>query len=93
VSAELVWDFTPFSVTSLTAVRYWDATPVSDIDSLPFRGLDNFYVAQRHKQVSEEIRVTSPSGQQLDYIAGRFSPTDHRRTTRTLHLALTYRHF
>jgi iron complex outermembrane receptor protein len=81
VSAELVWDFAPFSVTSLTAIRYWDATPVSDIDSLPFRGLDNFYIAQKHKQVSEEIRITSPSGQQLEYIAGLFffnrSSTDY----------------
>jgi iron complex outermembrane receptor protein len=72
VSAELSWQVGRLTITSLSAYRFWNASPISDIDSLPLRELDNFVIRQRHQQVSEELRVNSPSGERLEYVAGLF---------------------
>lgn len=79
VSAELNWHFNGLTLTSLTAVRTWKADPLSDIDSLPLDFLDNFYIKQQHQQVSEELRLTSPSDEKLEYVAGLYF--FHRRST------------
>lgn len=72
ITADLNWTFGDFTLTSLTSARYWNASPVSDIDSLPLDVLDNFVIKQRHKQFSEELRITSPSDSRLEYVAGLF---------------------
>jgi iron complex outermembrane receptor protein len=72
VSAEMNWRFDGFTLTSLAALRAWRADPVSDIDSLPQDFLDGFVIRQSHEQASEELRLASPSGQKLEYVAGLF---------------------
>jgi iron complex outermembrane receptor protein len=72
VSAEINWRFNGFTLTSLASARTWQADPVSDIDSLPEDFLDGFTIHQSHQQVSEELRLASPSGQKLEYVAGLF---------------------
>jgi iron complex outermembrane receptor protein len=72
VSGELNWRIGGLTLTSLSAFRFWNASPVSDIDSLPLRELDNFIINQRHQQFSEELRISSPSGERLEYVAGLF---------------------
>jgi iron complex outermembrane receptor protein len=72
VTAELNWRVGGLTVTSLSAYRFWNASPVSDIDSLPLRILDNFTIHQKHEQFSQELRVSSPSGEKLEYVAGLF---------------------
>ena len=76
---EMNWRLPSVTLTSLSAYRFWNASPVSDIDSLPPRVLDNFVIQQRHEQVSEELRAASPSGERLEWVAGVFV-FDHRST-------------
>ena len=59
-------------LTSVTAWRRWDVSPLSDIDSLPLRLLDNFIIDQRHDQFSQELRIASPSNRRLTYVAGLY---------------------
>jgi len=72
VSAEINVDVGDHVLTSVTAWRRWDVTPISDIDSLPLRLLDDFYIDQRHDQFSQELRIASPSGQRVTYVAGLY---------------------
>src|SRR3546814_9127293 len=34
--------------------------------------LDDFYIDQRHDQFSQELRIASPSGQRITYVAGLY---------------------
>lgn len=79
VTANLNWRFDPFAITSLTAYRYWAGDPYNDVDGLPLHLIDDYYLQQTHEQVSEEVRLTSPSGEKLEYIVGLFY--FHRRST------------
>src|SRR3546814_14026748 len=72
ISAEVNVDVGDHVLTSVTAWRRWDVTPISDIDSLPLRLLDDFYIDQRHDQFSQELRIASPSGQRITYFAGLY---------------------
>ncbi len=72
VSAELNWSLGDFTLTSLTAVRSWQLTPVNDADALPYQYLDGFVIHQEHRQVSQELRIASPADKKLTYVAGLF---------------------
>lgn len=72
VSGEINVDIGDHILTSVTAWRRWDVSPLSDIDSLPFRLLDNFVIDQRHDQFSQELRLTSPSTGLFSYVAGLY---------------------
>ncbi|HEX3917418.1 MAG TPA: TonB-dependent receptor [Caulobacteraceae bacterium] len=72
ITAELNWHLPIGTITSLASYREWDAFPISDVDELPFNLLDGFAIHQNHKQASEELRFTSPSGQKLEYVVGLF---------------------
>ncbi len=72
VSAEVNVDIGEHVLTSVTAWRRWDVSPLSDIDSLPLRLLDDFIIDQRHDQFSQELRITSPSRGLFSYVAGLY---------------------
>ena len=72
VSAEINLELGSHTLTSVTAWRRWDINPISDIDSLPLSVLDNFFIDQRHDQLSQEIRLTSPSTGLLNYVFGLY---------------------
>lgn len=59
-------------ITSLTAARTWKISADSDTDSLPLNITDGLFVHQSHRQFSQELRLTSPAGQKLEYVAGLF---------------------
>lgn len=59
-------------ITSVTAARTWKISADSDTDSLPINITDGLFVHQSHRQFSQELRLTSPSGQKLEYVAGLF---------------------
>jgi len=59
-------------ITSLTAARTWKISADSDTDSLPLNITDGLFVHQEHRQFSQELRLTSPAGQKLEYVAGLF---------------------
>lgn len=60
------------TLTSVTAVRYWDISASDDADSLPFTVADIFDTEQQHNQFSQELRLASPKGGRFEYLAGLF---------------------
>ena len=76
------------TVTSITAYRTWDATEIREGDWLDtaaayvgntFAQLHDFG-PQETKTLSQELRVASPGGETIDYVAGLFfSKTDAER--------------
>src|SRR3546814_17367670 len=76
ISAEVNVDVGDHVLTSVTAWRRWDVTPISDIDSLPLRLLDDSYIDQSHDPFSPDFRNAPLSGHSLTYAAGS---SDRRR--------------
>lgn len=73
VSAEANWLFdSGHKVTSITAGRYWNSTPSNDPDLTNALLLYNQGYNTNDSQWSQELRLTSPSSDTLDYVAGLF---------------------
>jgi iron complex outermembrane recepter protein len=80
LSGEINYDFGPFVLTSITAYRSWNATEIREGDWLDRAAayVGNEY-AQLHDNgpqegttLSQEIRIGSPSGENLEYTLGAF---------------------
>lgn len=93
-SAQVDWGMGGFNLTSITAYRGWENTQYQDID-----GIGPVYAQTPRlgdkgildsKQLSQELRIASPKGKFVDYVAGLFymrSKTDEvyrRDVTRCL---------
>ncbi|ACO77060.1 TonB-dependent receptor [Azotobacter vinelandii CA] len=61
-----------FTLTSISAYRWWDFTPRNDLDYLGISAAINAGVAVRDKQYSQEIRLASPTGDVFDYVLGAY---------------------
>ena len=73
LSAEANYSFdSGFTLTSVTASRFWDIAATDDADSLPFVVLDVLRVNQQHDQFSQEFRLASPADERLKYLVGLF---------------------
>ncbi|WP_372785238.1 TonB-dependent receptor [Phenylobacterium sp.] len=73
VSGEGNWTIAGGNViTSVTAARNWTISADSDTDALPLDIIDGLFVHQHHKQFSQELRITSPTGQKLEYVGGLY---------------------
>jgi len=73
LSAEANYSFdSGFTLTSVTASRYWDIAATDDADSLPQVVLDVLRVNQQHDQFSQEFRLASPADERLQYLVGLF---------------------
>jgi iron complex outermembrane receptor protein len=65
-----------YTVTSITAYRDWENLQFQDFDMLPFatlslpQGKDTGHLS--YNQQSEELRIASPKGQFIDYVAGLY---------------------
>lgn len=72
LSANVNYDLGATTLTSVTAVRYWDWTPQNDHDytALSIRAKSNNPSAQ--KRWSHEFRLTSNGDQKLDWVIGFF---------------------
>jgi iron complex outermembrane receptor protein len=71
-SVEANWTLpNDFTLTSITAYRWWDFTPRND-DGLDVPAVLNAGVAVRDKQYSQEIRLASPTGGAFDYVLGAY---------------------
>lgn len=60
------------TVTSITAWRRMQQTQYSDLDASPGNILDNSDGALNSHQFTQEVRLTSPSGGKVEYVAGAF---------------------
>ena len=71
-SVEANWTLpNDFTLTSITAYRWWDFTPRND-DGLNVPAAYNAGVAVRDKQYSQEVRLASPTGGAFDYVLGAY---------------------
>ena len=80
VSGQLDWSFDGFTLTSITAWRDWRNKQIRDGD---FHAgccghvnlvdiSDSDFGALNYNQYSEELRIASPTGRRLQYVAGGF---------------------
>ena len=71
-SVEANWTLpNDFTLTSITAYRWWDFTPRND-DGLNVPVFYSAGVSVRDKQYSQEIRLASPTGGTFDYVLGAY---------------------
>ncbi len=73
------------TVTSITSYRNWDNTEIRDGDFLPaaYIGITQLHDVgpQTSKTYTQELRLTSPSGQFFEYVLGAYySHADNERT-------------
>nr|WP_314435175.1 TonB-dependent receptor [uncultured Brevundimonas sp.] len=61
-----------FNLTSITAYRASEMTQLSDIDHAPINILNSSNGGLDSNQFTQELRLTSPGGQRLEYVAGLF---------------------
>jgi len=72
VSGQADWSVAGLTLTSITAYRGYDSNAGGDADSTPLDVLDVNTAQSRIRNVSQELRVTSPGGQLIDYVAGLY---------------------
>jgi iron complex outermembrane receptor protein len=72
LSAEANWRLpSGFRVTSITAGRMWDYKPSND-DNVNVPVTRNVGFDVRHRQFSQELRLASPAGREVDYVMGAY---------------------
>ena len=71
-SVEMNKEFEPFTLTSITAYRAFEVEDNNDADGGPLAMLNINSAHQKQNQFSQELRITSPAGQRLEYVAGLF---------------------
>lgn len=72
VSFQADYRFGDFTLTSITAYRATEMTQLSDIDHTPINIFNNSDGGLDSNQFTQEFRLTSPSGERLEYVAGLF---------------------
>jgi len=69
VGLTLNWDVMGHTLTSVTAWTGYEMDRATDLDNLPI-GFAGVHDPAEWDQVSQELRIASPTGQRLEYIAG-----------------------
>lgn len=72
VSAQIDFDLPGATITSISAWRFWNWSPVNDVDYTPlsaFAAADN---VDQQDQYSQELRIASTGNNKIDYVAGLF---------------------
>jgi iron complex outermembrane recepter protein len=72
LSAEANWKLGGYTLTSISAWRNWTFYPQNDIDYLPLDIEENAGANVWNRQASEELRIASPVGGAIDYVAGAY---------------------
>ncbi len=70
-----------YTLTSITAWRRFLSHDGLDSDSSPFNVLDVNFANFKQSQVTQELRITSPTGGFFDYVAGAFYFDGHVHST------------
>ena len=71
-SLEANWNFTGYTLTSISAWRRWEFFPSTDLDYLPLDVLRTGGSNIWNRQLSQEIRIASPIQRRMDFVAGVF---------------------
>lgn len=73
LSAEANWQvFGDHTLTSITAYREWDFDPHNDSDFTAMSVLPQVGVLSHQSQFTQEVRLASPGGEAVDYVAGLY---------------------
>jgi iron complex outermembrane receptor protein len=80
LSAEVNYDVAGLTLTSLTAAREWRSSDNNDPDLLPLNVLDINSGRSELRQVSQELRLTSPSGGAVEWVAGLYLHDQRNRS-------------
>jgi iron complex outermembrane receptor protein len=73
VSAQADWQFGGgYDLTSITAARFWNWNPDNDSDITSLSVLTAARQADQEKEISQELRISSPTGQTVEYSAGLY---------------------
>ena len=71
-SAEINMQLGEYTITSLSAYREWSQADNNDADLSPLNVLDRNFGGNDVEQKSQELRLTSPSGNTVEFVAGLF---------------------
>ena len=63
------------TLTSITSMVEYDSYEVLDVDYVGLEILDGTNQSEKYEQTSQEIRYTSPGGENVDYIVGAYFQT------------------
>jgi len=69
------------TITSVTGYVEYDTQETIDVDYLQFDILDGTNQTENYEQFSQELRLTSPGGNTIDYIAGLYFQTSDLAVT------------
>lgn len=72
VSAQLDIDLPGATLTSISAWRFWNWSPINDTDLLPLSVLPASDNSDRQDQYSQELRIASNGGGRIDYVGGLY---------------------
>ncbi|WP_322052978.1 TonB-dependent receptor [Paraburkholderia bannensis] len=61
-----------YALTSISAARFWNFQPTNDADYLPIPAITNSGASVNDHQFSQELRLASPTGGRVDWVAGAF---------------------
>jgi iron complex outermembrane recepter protein len=59
-------------LTSITAYRHLDLNQTGDVDGAPINIFDFNQTLNEDRQITQEVRLTSPSGGALEYVVGAY---------------------
>ena len=83
-SAQLDYEFGGgYTLTSISAWRRWDTIDGLDSDNSPNNLLNVNFADFRQRQWTQELRVASPTGSKVDYVAGLFYFDSHVQSEST----------
>jgi iron complex outermembrane recepter protein len=83
-SAQVDYEFGGgYTLTSISAWRRWDTIDGLDSDNSPNNLLDVNFADFRQRQWTQELRVASPTGGKVDYVAGLFYFDSHVQSEST----------
>jgi iron complex outermembrane receptor protein len=72
LSVQADYTFNGFTLTSISAGRFWNWDPSNDQDYTALSVFNQGRTADQEKQFSQELRITSPTGGVVDYTGGLY---------------------
>jgi len=84
-SLEVNWDLGEYTLTSISAYREYEKSSRGDVDGRPDNPADfDQWASDKQTQLSQEIRIASPAGESIHYVAGLygFQQSNDRQFTR-----------
>lgn len=82
-SGQLEWNLGRATLTSISAYRHLRTDGTIDVDDLPINIVNRGATSSRYRNISQEIRLASPTGLPLEYVVGGYwlsSSQDHGTT-------------